>query len=119
MCQIREKLIARGVPYGEVMERFVNDEDFYFDYLHQFTQDEYILLLEQSLAQKKTEEAFKAAHTLKGLMANLGLLPLTEKIAPLVEVLRGGSLEGADELFSLFKATHGDFCEFIKKNVPK
>lgn len=119
MCQIREKLIERGVPYDEVMERFVNDESFYFDYLHQFTRDGYIALLEQALAQKKPEEAFKAAHTLKGLMANLGLLPLVDEISPLVEVLRAGSLEGAKETFSSFKASHQDFCEFIINNVPK
>ncbi len=119
MCQIREKLIAKGVPYGEVMDRFVNDEDFYFDYLHQFTRDKYILLLEQALEEKKPEEAFKAAHTLKGLMANLGLLPLVEEISPLVDALRTGSMEGTGRQFSSFQASHRMFCEFIEKNVPK
>ncbi len=119
MCQIIEKLIARGVPYDEVMERFVNDQNFYFDYLHQFTQDEYIILLEQALEQSELEDAFKAAHTLKGLMANLGLLPLVDELSPLVELLRAESLEGTDQLFYSFKAIHQEFCDFIKKNVPK
>ena len=110
MCQIIEKLIARGVPYDEVMERFVNDESFYFDYLHQFTQDEYIVLLEQALEQSELEDAFKAAHTLKGLV---------NEISPLVDLLRAGSLEGTGQLFYSFKAIHQDFCDFIKENVPK
>lgn len=118
MCHIREKLIARGIPYDEVMERFVNDEEFYFDYLHQFTRDEYIVLLEQALAQKKPEEAFKAAHTLKGLMANLGLLPLVDEISPLVEALRAGSLEGTEAMFSSFQTAHKKFCRFIEEYIP-
>lgn len=119
MCNIREKLVARGIPYDEVMERFVDDEGFYFDYLHQFTQDQYIHLLEQALEKEQPEEAFKAAHTLKGLMANLGLLPLAKELPPLVELLRAGSLEGTEALFASFQATHQEICEFIEENVPQ
>ncbi len=118
MCGIREKLIARGIPYEQVMERFVDDEDFYFDYLHQFTRDQYIHLLEQALEKGQPQEAFKAAHTLKGLMANLGLLPLVEEFSPLVETLRAGSLEGTEALFTSFQEAYQELCEFIEEHVP-
>lgn len=118
MCDIREKLIAKGVPYQEVMERFVNDEGFYFDFLHQFTQDEYIDVLAQALTEKDAENAFKAAHTLKGLMGNLGLIFLVEDISPLVEILRKGTVQGTENLFVSFQKHHQEFCAFIEENVP-
>lgn len=118
MYSIKEKLIAMGVPYDEVMERFVYDEDFYFDYLHQFTRDQQMTLLEEALRDNRPEEAFQAAHTLKGLMGNLGLNFLVECIAPLVEMLRSGSLKETEALFLSFQAAHREFCRFIKDNVP-
>ena len=119
MNNIKNQLIARGVPYEEVMERFLEDEGFYFDYLHEFTRDSYFQLLEEALAEGQAVEAFHAAHTLKGLMSNLGLLPLVEAISPLVEVLRQGSLEGTEALFSSFQEAHREFCGFIEENIPR
>ena len=119
MNDIKNQLIARGVPYEEVMERFLEDEGFYFDYLHEFTRDSYLQLLEKALAEGRAVEAFHAAHTLKGLMSNLGLLSLVEVISPLVEVLRQGSLEGTEALFSSFQEAHQEFCGFIEENIPR
>lgn len=118
MGDFREMLIEKGVPYQEVMERFVNDENFYLDFLHQFTQDEYIHILAQALTERDAENAFKAAHTLKGLMGNLGLVFLVEDISPLVEILRQGTVQGTENLFATFQKHHQEFCQFIEENIP-
>lgn len=115
----KNQLIARGVPYEEVMERFLDDEAFYYDYLHEFTRDKHFQLLQKALAEGQAAEAFHAAHTLKGLMSNLGLLSLVEAVSPLVEVLRQGSLEGTEALFSSFQSVHQEYCGFIEENIPR
>ena len=43
--------------------------------------------------------AFRAAHTLKGVAANLGFAKLAAAAGELTEILRKGSFEGADEAF--------------------
>ena len=41
---------------------------------------------------------FEAAHTLKGLISNLGLDGIMRSISPITETLRAGSDEGVREL---------------------
>lgn len=43
--------------------------------------------LQSTLEEKNVEEAFRAAHTLKGVAQNLGFTPLYEATATLTEVL--------------------------------
>ena len=43
----------------------------------------------RAMEQGKTEEAFRAAHTLKGVSANLGFDRLTASSGELTELLRG------------------------------
>ena len=43
----------------------------------------------QAMEQGQTEEAFRAAHTLKGVSANLGFDRLTASSGELTELLRG------------------------------
>lgn len=45
------------------------------------------------------KEAFRAAHTLKGVCQNLGFTNLYQPTYDLTEVLRTGTLEGTKELF--------------------
>ena len=54
---------------------------------------------EKALEEKDAPTAFRAAHTLKGVCQNLGFDALYVPSSALTEALRGGSLDGADELF--------------------
>lgn len=55
------------------------------------------------LAENNGENAFRAAHTLKGTCANLGFSALYTAAAELTEKLRGRSTEGSEELFAKVK----------------
>lgn len=52
---------------------------------------------------------FFKAHTLKGILANLSFTPYYEKISQIVEILRGGSFDGVEELVSEFEVTYTEF----------
>lgn len=56
-------------------------------------------LQDPSFAQNDGEEAFRAAHTLKGVCLNLGFDELFEVSAELTEKLRERKTAGSEELF--------------------
>ena len=65
-----------------------------------FLNDDSYPKLEQSLKEGNAQEAFRAAHTLKGVCQNLGFTNLYQPAYELTEVLRAGTLEGSKELFA-------------------
>ncbi len=85
---MREELQALGVPYDEVLNRFLGKEDFYLRMLKKFLDDKNFEDLKHAAEEKRWPEAFKYAHTLKGLCANLGLNGILEYEMPLTEELR-------------------------------
>ena len=52
------------------------------------------------LKEGNAQEAFRAAHTLKGVCQNLGFTNLYQPAYELTEVLRAGTLEGSGEWFA-------------------
>lgn len=53
-------------------------------------QDENYDLLQTSVAEKNWNDAFRAAHSLKGMALNLGISPLAESASALSDLLRNG-----------------------------
>lgn len=111
----RDELIAEGVDYYKTLERFMGREELYQKFLVKFLADENVMQLEKYLDEKNAEEAFKCAHTIKGLCGNLGFDNLLEADVPLVEKLRAGVLEGTSELFEELKKKYDRLCEIIRK----
>ncbi|MSS64244.1 Hpt domain-containing protein [Velocimicrobium porci] len=87
---ILEKLQNMGIDVESTLKRFMQREDLYIRFLHKFIQDQNFAGLKNSLEVREYEEAFKYAHTLKGVAGNLGLTPLYEEVNMLVEKLRCG-----------------------------
>ena len=50
----------------------------------------------------KTKEAFDCAHSLKGILANVGLIALYDKISDIVEILRGTKDGNVEEDYRAF-----------------
>lgn len=98
MHKVCEDLQVTGVNIERVMSRFMGNEMMYINFLKRFTEDKSFEKMQNSFRQGDLEEAFKAAHTLKGLIANLGLDGIMEAVNPITEILRVGSDEGIKEL---------------------
>ena len=88
---INECYQAMGADYEEVFGRLRN-EKLIAKFVLKFPDDPSFSQLKNSLAEKNTKEAFRAAHTLKGVAQNLGFTPLYETAAAITEVLRTGNL---------------------------
>ena len=96
---INECYQAMGADYEEVFGRLRN-ERLITKFVLKFPGDPSFSQLQSTLEEKNVEEAFRAAHTLKGVAQNLGFTPLYEATATLTEVLRAGNLPEDDNMMN-------------------
>ena len=84
--------------YGEVSSRLPS-EKFIQKFVLKFLDDQTYQLLVSSWESENYEEAFRAAHTIKGMCQNLSFTRLQDSSSQLTEALRGGRSPGADGLY--------------------
>lgn len=87
--QLKQILVENGADVEGTLHRFMGNGALFLKFLVKFKDDQNFVLLRNSIEQKDYEEAFKAAHTLKGVSANLGLTPIYDSASKLTELLRG------------------------------
>ena len=95
---IQECYMKMGADYEDVLKRLYS-EGMIRKFARMFLDDDSYPKLERSLKEENVEEAFRAAHTLKGVCQNLGFTNLYHPTYELTEVLRAGTLEGSKEWF--------------------
>ena len=78
-----------GANVDEGLGRCMNMEDFYLKLVGKALNDPAFPALEEAIGKNDLDEAFEAAHRLKGALANLALTPLCEPVEEMVELLRG------------------------------
>ena len=91
MQGFQETFEAYGADYAATMERFMGNEAMYLRFLDMLFQDENLSKLGEALDGGDLQSAFAAAHTLKGVAANMGLTPLYVAVCAIVEPLRAGT----------------------------
>ena len=96
----------------------MGNEGMYMKFLKRFPEDPNYQNLGVSLEAGNYEEAFRCAHTLKGVAANLGLVPVQTAVSGLVEELRSKSneevdAEKANAMWQDLKKVYGQFVEII------
>lgn len=102
-----------GGNYGDVISRLRTDERV-MKFLGKVASDPSFTLLTQSLENRNLEEAFRAAHTIKGVSMNLSLTRLYESAEPLTEALRGRTQYG-DDLIPLYDALKSVYLQTTEK----
>ena len=96
---IQECYKKMGADYQEVLGRLYN-EAMICRFVRMFLQDDSFQILEDALRRGDVKEAFRGAHTLKGVCQNLGFSNLYAPTYILTETLRAGQLEGTQEQFA-------------------
>lgn len=86
-----------GGNYEEVSARLHSDR-LVRKFVLKFLDDKSYELLCTSMAKKDYDEAFRAAHTIKGVCQNLGFTRLLESSSQLSDALRHGWTPEADAL---------------------
>ena len=86
---LKECYQALGGDYDGVMGR-LRTERMITKFVLKFLDDKSCETLMDAIARKDTEEAFRAAHTIKGICQNLSFDLLYRSSHELAELLRGG-----------------------------
>lgn len=94
-----------GGDYSDVVKRLVSEE-FVMRFVLKFSADDSFATLTRAMETRNAEKAFRAAHTLKGVAQNLGFGNLGRSASAITEVLRNGTMDGADELYVAVKADY-------------
>ena len=79
-----------------------------------FLQDPSFNNLKENLEKNDGEEAFRAAHTLKGVCLNLGFDELYEASAEITEKLRGKETAGSEDMFQKVEEKYQKTVNAIK-----
>lgn len=95
-----KRLVEWGCDISGALPRFVGDEEFMLECIEQVSTDPAFEALGESIAKGEVANAFDAAHTLKGILANTGLTPLYEIIVRIVEPLRAGKISGLEPIYA-------------------
>ena len=99
---VKECYEQMGADYEGVLGR-LRSEVLIKKFAKKFLDDGSFRSLKDNLAQKNGEEAFRAAHTLKGVCMNLGFDHLYKPSFEITESLRAGNLELALQQFDAVK----------------
>ncbi|MEF9921277.1 MAG: Hpt domain-containing protein [Anaerovoracaceae bacterium] len=99
MEKIIEELKKMQCDVEGAMERFLDDYDLYGVCLESLVSDPSFVELGVALSENDAEKAFENAHTLKGIIGNMGLTPMLKIVEQIVEPLRKGELDGLMPLY--------------------
>jgi len=83
-----EKLNSFGANTTEGLSRCFNKEDLYLKLVATIPSQEHFDKLVEAVDNGDLKEGFQAAHALKGVLGNLSLSPLYEKVCDITELLR-------------------------------
>lgn len=99
---LKECYAVFGGDYDSVLSRLMT-EGLVKKFLLKFPQDKSYETLIASIDSGNYEEAFRAAHTIKGVCQNLGIDSLLASVSPLTEELRDGKGNFSGELLNKVK----------------
>lgn len=99
---IWEKLEQYGVDVEGALTRVLGDKELYLECIQDFLEENSFNRLKEYMKAEHYQEAIAPAHALKGVTANLGLVPLNEKVVVLLETLRSGKTDHAQEQYEAF-----------------
>ena len=89
-----------GCDVDGALNRFLGETELYQQCLNTITEDKAFDELGKALDTGDVKAGFEAAHTLKGVLANLGLTPMYEVVVEIVEPLRAGNANGLQPYYT-------------------
>jgi len=101
-------------------KRLMNDDALYQELLLKYKKDTHLETLHMRLQEEDYEGAFLEAHTLKGIAANLGFVPMKVPAATLTELLRNAKEEASwqadvQEKMKALEKAHKDVVALLEK----
>lgn len=96
--------------------RLSGNEALYESLLQAFLKDPTLGQLDVAIRTKDWDDAFTAAHALKGLAGNMGFVPLFHNIGELVVVIRAGRIPEISLFFEKVKCSYDAVVQVIRNH---
>lgn len=96
-AELLQSLARCETDVDGALRRLAGNEDIYLSCLDCFLQDQTISELNTAINAKMWDEAFTAAHAMKGMAGNMGFVPLFHATGELVVLIRAGRLREVGE----------------------
>ncbi len=110
---LRECYAALGGDYEDVSSRLPS-ERLVQRFILRFLDDQSFALFRASMEAKNYDEAFRAAHTIKGVCQNLGFTCLLKSSSAMSDALRHGWTPEADALVNQLTADYQRTVDAIR-----
>lgn len=122
--KFKKQLEESGADVETTLKRFMGKDELYLKFLGKFPADPNYANLGMHMEAGAFGEAYKCAHALKGVVGNLGLTPIFEKVSTLVEELRNKADDEVDaaraeEEWQDVKKAYEQFIDIINENIPR
>lgn len=111
---IEDVFKAAGADEAAVLKRFSGSKALIVRFFKKFPNDPSFASLQSALAEQRYADVEQAAHTLKGVSANLGFQPLSDLCADLMEKVRKGETTNLDALFQSIAEQYHAIVDAIK-----
>lgn len=113
--------VSNIINVPELIERLDNDFELYLELLELFTTDSASIIsrIENAIINRDSEALRKAAHTLKGAVANFSAPAAYEAASILEQTGRNGELANADDQFLKLKTEIDSVIKEMKKISQK
>ena len=109
-------LIMCETDVNGAMRHFAGDETLYVSCLNAFLEDRTLEALDSALDTQSWDDAFTAAHALKGLAGNMGFIPLFHETGELVMLIRAGKTGEVPESFRKVERSYREISAAIRDN---
>lgn len=111
----KSMLIAAGMDVDAALKRFMNNAGLLLKHARRFPDEGTWGRLLAALDVGDAEGGFAAAHTLKGITANLSLTALHDVTDAMTEDLRAGNVEAARGRLSEATAAYDAVCSALRQ----
>lgn len=113
MTEMLKRLDDAGAETAEALERFMNNESLYVKFLTELPTEKTMPELVAAMDAKDYEKAKIAAHTLKGIAANLGLVNLMDCAMDVLTDLRENAPAAAEADMPALQSAYDEIVSVI------
>ena len=115
---MRQRLMDAGINVDTGIGRFMGNEGLFLKFLGKFLQDTNFAGLAEAVKEQDVEEAFRCAHTLKGVCGNLSMDELYKLVSVQTEFFREGYIQEGADMMEKVSAVYGRVKEAIEETLP-
>lgn len=113
---LRRELELCETDVDGALRRFSGNESLYVSCLGLFLIDPTMKQLNSAVSAKTWDDAFTAAHALKGLAGNMGFIPLFHEVGELVLLIRAGRMDEIQDANRRVNVCYTDIMSAIQRS---